>query len=370
LIYLNPDLIDLQTIDKLHPTIADYLNSQQIQLSEQQIRLTYENYSAVTILRQVLKNESEQFSSFSVIGHLIHLNLKAHLDAYKQLIGQVLLDKNPAVQAVVNKLDAIDSTFRNFAFETLASRSTSVSTVVQVRESGCTFRFDFAQVYWNPRLGTEHERIVKLLNSKRDVVYDVFAGVGPFAVPVARSGCKVLANDLNPHSFAALQDNAKINKAVSLRAYNLDGREFIEQVIRDDLAAEWKSRHGKFELQDVHFHVLMNLPAIAVEFLSSFVGLFNNLHATDAEFRDAFESTAQLPTVHCYAFYKGLEDGHDDLRQRAAKYLNWPETESTDDLQVRFVRTVAPNKNMLRLTVRLPKSVLVTDRPVKRARLE
>jgi tRNA (guanine37-N1)-methyltransferase len=44
-----------------------------------------------------------------------------------------------------------------------------------------------------------------------DVVADVFAGVGPFAIPAAKKGCAVLANDLNPNSYKFLQVNIKDN---------------------------------------------------------------------------------------------------------------------------------------------------------------
>jgi tRNA (guanine37-N1)-methyltransferase len=40
----------------------------------------------------------------------------------------------------------------------------------------------------------------------------VFAGVGPFAVPLAIKGCHVYANDLNDRSYFYLQNNAKLNK--------------------------------------------------------------------------------------------------------------------------------------------------------------
>ena len=43
------------------------------------------------------------------------------------------------------------------------------------------------QVFWNPRLGHEHERIVNLVD-KNDVVHDMFAGIGPFAIPLAKKG--------------------------------------------------------------------------------------------------------------------------------------------------------------------------------------
>ncbi len=44
-----------------------------------------------------------------------------------------------------------------------------------------------------------------------DVVWDVFAGVGPFAIPAAKKGCHVWANDLNPSSYECLLHNAARN---------------------------------------------------------------------------------------------------------------------------------------------------------------
>ena len=56
--------------------------------------------------------------------------------------------------------------------------------VVSVRENGAKFMFDFSKVYWNPRLVTEHQKVVDLLKVG-DFLFDVFAGVGPFSVPAA-----------------------------------------------------------------------------------------------------------------------------------------------------------------------------------------
>ena len=69
------------------------------------------------------------------------------------------------------------------------------------KESDCSFELDFGKVYWNSRLSTEHERVVASLPDGA-VVYDVFAGVGPFAIPAAKKKrCRVYANDLNPGSL-------------------------------------------------------------------------------------------------------------------------------------------------------------------------
>lgn len=42
-------------------------------------------------------------SSFETVGHIAHVNLRDELLPYKHLVGQVLLDKNPAIRSVINK---------------------------------------------------------------------------------------------------------------------------------------------------------------------------------------------------------------------------------------------------------------------------
>jgi tRNA (guanine37-N1)-methyltransferase len=59
--------------------------------------------------------------------------------------------------------------------------------------------------------GTEHHRIVEALHAD-DTLYDVFAGVGPFAIPAGKKGCRAFANDLNPDSYHWLQQNISLNK--------------------------------------------------------------------------------------------------------------------------------------------------------------
>ena len=125
---------------------------------------------------------------------------------------------------MVNKLDNIHNQFRFFDMELIAGEPNYVvqhvgrdvfSPIFLVdfskHESGCRFTFDFTQVYWNSRLHTEHERLIQLFRSE-EVIADVFAGVGPFAIPAAKKGCGVLANDLNPNSVKYLQKNVADNR--------------------------------------------------------------------------------------------------------------------------------------------------------------
>ena len=259
-------------------------------------------------------------------------------------LGQVLLDKQSSIRTVVNKSDTIDGTFRFFKMELLAGEDNLVATV---KESGCTFRFDFSKVYWNSRLHTEHERIVKMLD-KGDVILDVFAGVGPFAIPACKKGCIVYANDLNPSSFSALCENAKLNGVSDrLNTYNIDGREFIKMVTHELIAKALQSG-----LLCVYSHVIMNLPALAVEFLDSFQGLFT---AIPPDLRGSL----QLPTIHCYSFSKSefpVEDALKMVERQLGVCLQ------KETFTVSQVRNVAPNKEMMRVSFALPAEVAFAAR--------
>lgn len=208
--------------------------------------------------------------------------------------------------------------------------------ILQVKENGVSYEFDFSRVYWNPRLSTEHQRVVELVK-RGDAVFDVFAGVGPFAIPAARLGANVVANDLNPESHRWLQHNCKLNKVENkVRTFNLDGRAFIQGPLKQELPALLK---GKMMV-----HIVMNLPALALEFLDAFRGLLHHESPSDGT----------LPTVYCYCFSKD-ENPEADVVKRASHSLGFPlEGRSS----VHFVRNVAPNKDMLCVRFSLPPEVV------------
>ncbi|XP_034531669.1 tRNA (guanine(37)-N1)-methyltransferase [Notolabrus celidotus] len=303
------------------------------ELQHYEMRLTYDNLKSEEVLEAVLPQGQDVTSAFSRVGHIAHMNLRDHQLPYKNLIGQVIMDKNPGVTCVVNKTNTIDTTFRFFKMEVLAGEE---NMVAKVRENGVAYEFDFSRVYWNPRLSTEHQRVVQL-TKRGDTVFDVFAGVGPFAIPAARSGAHVLANDLNPESYRWLQHNCKLNKVESkVQTFNQDGRAFIQGAVKQELPALLKRKAG--------IHVVMNLPALALDFLDAFRGLLNQ--------EPGCEET--LPIVHCYGFSKD-NDPETDVVKRASRSLGFP---LEKECSVHFVRNVAPNKDMLCVTFTLPKEVL------------
>ncbi|XP_050076212.1 tRNA (guanine(37)-N1)-methyltransferase [Anopheles maculipalpis] len=316
----------------------------------QEIQLSYENWKYDEIFKAVLPADKEALSSFSKIGHIIHLNLKDHLLPYKQLIGEVICDKIADCRTVVNKSISIDNTYRNFQMELLCGEP---NYQVSVKENGCMFQFDFSKVYWNPRLSTEHEKIVKMLN-KHDVLYDLYAGVGPFTVPAARKGCKVLANDLNPDSYQALVANCTLNKvAKNVTCHNKDAVDFIKQEVKDALLA--KCAENEFEGE---IHITMNLPAMAVEHLVHFPGL---LKGADIVLH-------KKPLVHVYCFAKGVEDKKQIAQELVEQWLGMEVGNKMKEIA--FVRNVAPNKDMMRVSFYLTEDLLLGRTTSKKRQLD
>uniref|UniRef100_A0A6B2LHN2 SAM-dependent methyltransferase TRM5/TYW2-type domain-containing protein n=1 Tax=Arcella intermedia TaxID=1963864 RepID=A0A6B2LHN2_9EUKA len=206
------------------------------------------------------------------------------------------------------------------------------NTMVTLTESGCTFRFDFKNVFWNSRLENEHRRLISLCKPG-EIICDVFAGVGPFAVPLARKGSIVYANDLNEHCYNALLENAKANltsrKISNLKAYCLDGREFLQTAVNEICCTQKKAIN----------HIFMNLPKTAFEFLDVLIGLFP-------------EDIDTLPIIHCYCFANG-PDHKQDATQKVHSILKF----QVDPLQLYQVRVTSADCIEYCATFRLPKEI-------------
>ena len=129
-VLLDPLLFD--SFDKLDESEKSMLTKFDVQaenFTNTKIVLNYDNYKMEDVLKAILPEGKEGCTSFSRIGHILHLNLKDHLLPYKHLIGQVLMDKLVGVSTVVNKSHAIDSTYRNFKMEVLAGEADFVAEV-------------------------------------------------------------------------------------------------------------------------------------------------------------------------------------------------------------------------------------------------
>lgn len=316
---LLSDAIKDTSLEGLPQDLKEYIKEMEAEIVPYTLTIGYEHLAVDEVLRKILPTGIEIPSSFEQAGHIAHLNLRPESIPYKHLIGQVILDKNPGIRTVVNKVGTIATEYRTFPMELLAGTE---EYVVTLKESNANFTFNFRDVYWNSRLQTEHQRLVDLIEVDRKkyasagktiVVADMMAGVGPFAVPLAMEGSKVYANDLNPESYKYLEINMNKNKCKNLLSpYNMDGRDFILKMQEDQIIID---------------HVIMNLPQNATDFLDVFIGYNKRRIGLDGPEK-------MLPTIHVYGF-SAAEDPVYDMACRAASTLQC----SIKDLGAKVVST-------------------------------
>ncbi|KAL2020869.1 hypothetical protein VTK56DRAFT_7860 [Thermocarpiscus australiensis] len=409
---LNPT-IKAGASDNWGPVLRDGVQKQELTVIPYELQLDYDYWNYRDIMTSILPEELHEDipSGFNIAGHVAHLNLRENYLPYKKLVAEVLLDKNPQLRTVINKIDNVgtESEFRTFQYEVLAGPD---DLKVQVAESGCVFEFDYSKVYWNSKLETEHRRLINLFQPG-EVVCDVMAGIGPFAVPAGKKRVFVWANDKNPESFKCLKAAIKRNKVEPfVRPFCEDGRTFIRHAADAVLEASQKGEHAvvtlkakakpkpkprdasgpatagspspsqeRIPIPPTISHFVMNLPASAIDFLGSYRGLYAGRESLFAP-----ATAAKLPMVHVHCFSVKADDETPlhDICARITAALGFPmrpssaggggggggdhpieeeeEEEAEGQVAIHNVRAVAPAKSMYCATFRLPRAVAFAPR--------
>ena len=186
-------------------------------------------------------------SSFDVVGHVLVVKVPDALRAHEAAIAKALLEATPRVRTVADD-EGVAGELRVRALRVLAGEP---GTATEHVENGVRLRVDPATCYFSPRLATERHRVAKLVRPGERVV-DLMAGVGPFALVIAKhsQAARVDAIDLNPAAVAFARENVKLNKA--------EGRVFPEEAD----ARVWAAAHP-----GVADRVVTNLPHSAHAFL-------------------------------------------------------------------------------------------------------
>lgn len=165
-------------------------------------------------------------SSFDEIGDIAILKIPEALRTHRREIGQAFLDWNRKIRVVAQD-HGVAGEFRIRKLEIIGGEERT--TTVHV-EYGLRYRVDVAHAYFSPRLGTERARIANLVRPG-EVVVDPFAGVGPYAILIAkrRTPSRVLANDANPVALGFLRENVALNRADTVVVREGDARTALRE---------------------------------------------------------------------------------------------------------------------------------------------
>jgi len=271
--------------------------------------------------------------SYEVIGDIAVLT-EAVNGTKEQIVAQALMNKHKNIEVVAKRISAVEGVFRTRQLQIIGGEN---RTETMHKENGCRYKLDLEKVYFNPRLAGERNRVASQVarsSVKEEDVLDMFAGVGPFSIQVAKRAPQshVTAIDINPDAILYLRENMKLNGVRNIEA--------IEGDIRD--------MYGNF--RDKADRIIMNLPKSAYLFLHEALGMLKPhggiLHFYALEF----------------AYPEEGEEKHDALEraitQAKEKFMArvqelGEESRSVEILEARKVKAYAPYAYIIGIDARV-----------------
>jgi tRNA (guanine37-N1)-methyltransferase len=184
-------------------------------------------------------------SSFDMIGKIAIIKLADEMLTYKEVVCEAILKANKSIETVA--IDAgIDRQVRVRQLEIAAGKR---ETDTIHKEYGISLEIDPSKVYFSPRLATERWRVAQMVE-EGEVVIDMFCGVGPFSILMAkhRKPGKIYALDVNKDAINYLKKNIERNKVSNILALHGDSKVLVPDLESAD-------------------RIIMNLPFSSFEFL-------------------------------------------------------------------------------------------------------
>ncbi len=185
--------------------------------------------------------------AFDLIGDIAVLEIPDAIAHHSKMIGQAFHDIHRNFRTILAKRGAISGVIRTRQYNLLSGedRTKTIHT-----EYGCRLAVDVEKAYFSPRLLEEHNRVAQLVEQD-EVVVDMFCGVGPFAIHMARQKrVKVIAIDINPSAIDLLRESMSLNKLIgSIVPVTADARDYV--------------KHHRLKAD----RVIMNHPSGASEFI-------------------------------------------------------------------------------------------------------
>ncbi len=165
--------------------------------------------------------------SMDVVGDVAIVELPSELVPHERAIGDAILETCPNVHTVVAKVGAFSSDYRTRNLRLIAGEDKSTTCH---KEHGCLFELDVRSVFFSSRLSHERLRVASQVQPN-EIVLDMFAGVGPYSILIARKQPTTIVHavDTNPSAYRFLVSNILVNRVHSnTRALLGDVREIVK----------------------------------------------------------------------------------------------------------------------------------------------
>lgn len=260
------------------------------------------SYKEIVTIPHKLKHQLP--TSYDVIGDIILIKLPKDLLRHKREIGESLLLSNKNIRTVcLSEPVAGELRTRNVTVIAGEKRFTTIH-----REYDLGFEVDVQKTYFSPRLARERKRIASLVQPG-EIVVDMFAGVAPFSIMIAKyADPKIIyAIDKNEDAVRFAKQNIKRNNVLDkVEIIHTDAKE-IPNIL--------EKRADR---------IIMNLPFSAHKF-----------------FTHALKITKNSSIIHYYNILK-----EDEIQERIniLKTLAVKHKTILTNLNVRKIKTYAPRE--------------------------
>jgi tRNA (guanine37-N1)-methyltransferase len=165
--------------------------------------------------------------------------------------AEQLLHARRSLHTVLFPESAVEGEYRTRRFTVLAGKPTTKTRYI---EYGHRFDIDLGVAYFSARLANERHRIRGIMR-EGEVVLDMFAGVGPFAITLADKASAVFASDINPQAVRLMIFNTRLNRCQNIVPMLMDSMHLSSIC------------SGRFH------RIVMNLPLASEEFLHAAIHL-------------------------------------------------------------------------------------------------
>ena len=128
----------------------------------------------------------------------------------KKIIAKAIIDINKHIVSVFEKRGQITGVHRIREIKFLYGVN---KTETIHKENNCSFKLDIESCFFTPRLVFERNRIAKSNIRENELIIDLFAGVGPFSIQIAKlHQVKIYSFDINQEAYNYIKENIELNK--------------------------------------------------------------------------------------------------------------------------------------------------------------
>ncbi|HHH79416.1 MAG TPA: class I SAM-dependent methyltransferase family protein [Thermoplasmatales archaeon] len=175
-------------------------------------------------------------TSYDVIGDIALIKIPDEILGYTKEIGNAILRVHKNIK-VVCLSKPVTGEYRTREVEVIAGEK---RTTTLHREYGVELHLDVEKTFFSPRLAGERHRVAGLVKKNENVV-DMFTGVAPFAIMIAKQGSPkiVYAIDKNPAAIKFAKKNVTHNRVVDkVEVIQGDAREVMKNFVQKNLKAD------------------------------------------------------------------------------------------------------------------------------------